>query len=85
MAAVFDIVLYTRETCGACQKSKLLLNNYDVPFKEVLIEQDISRSELLDKFPDATSLPVITTTDTTIFNGYDGLVEFLKEKGILPK
>lgn len=57
------VEIYSRDTCGACQNAKKMLSEKNVPYVEYKVDVDITRDDLLKKFPNARSLPVI------IFNG----------------
>lgn len=83
MVVVSDITLYTRPSCSECVKAKNLLKDNQISFKEIEIDKDISRDELLEQFPSAKVLPLIVLTHKAIFNGYPGLVEYLNEEGML--
>lgn len=58
-----QVEIYSRDTCGACQTAKKLLSEKNVPYIEYKVDVDISREALLEKYPNARSLPII------IFNG----------------
>lgn len=72
-----DVTVYTRAGCSYCVKAKNLLNTKGIPFHEQVIGETITREEVLELFPTARTLPVITTSEKAILNGYDGLVEEL--------
>jgi glutaredoxin len=78
-----DITLYTRTTCSECQKAKLILEQNKISYNEIIIDKDITREEVLNQFPTAKLLPVITTDDRAILTGVNGLESYLNEKGLL--
>ena len=54
------IEIYTKDQCPMCQTAKLLLNSKNIPYTEYLIGKDITREEVLERFPEARMAPVIT-------------------------
>lgn len=72
-----DVTLYTRRTCSECAKAKDLLNKHGIPYKEEVIEETITREEVLGMFPTARALPIITTSEKAILSGLAGLKEEL--------
>lgn len=44
------IVVYTKENCPYCVKSKALLKGYGLEYTETMIGKDITREEFLGKF-----------------------------------
>lgn len=76
----FDITIYTREGCSECVKAKSFLSSKKIPYKEIIIGKDVTREDVINQFPTATILPVITTYDRAILTGYKGLEEFINDK-----
>lgn len=70
------ITLYTRENCTFCIKAKELLQKNNIPYEEFIIGKDISRNEVIQKFPDRKKLPIILENDK-IIGGYDDLAEYI--------
>lgn len=64
--------LYTRTNCLYCRQSKDLLRTKQLPFDEKIIDHDITREEVIAKFPDRKVLPIILV-DETIIGGYNDL------------
>lgn len=73
-----EIQLYTRKTCLACVKAKDFLKSRSIPFVELVIEEMISRDEVLRLFPGAMSLP-ICVIDGTWIGGYLELTKSILE------
>lgn len=78
-----SIQLYTREACGACVRAKVVLKHNQIPYEEIIIDETITREELLEQYPTARVLPFIIFNDHPIYTGYDGLIEKLKEEGLI--
>lgn len=54
------IELYSKPGCGVCVKAKSLLNVNGLTFKEYVIGEDVTREQVLERFPGKTNLPIIT-------------------------
>jgi len=53
--------VYTKENCPLCEATKNFLNKQNIQFQEFIIGKDISREDVLTKFPGVTMAPVIIT------------------------
>lgn len=71
--------LYTRKGCTLCEISKNYLTEIHEPFTIVEIDVDITRDEVLEKFPDVKMLPVVTYEGRFI-GGKDQLYEHVKAR-----
>lgn len=74
------IELYTRVSCGYCDQVKKLLKDKGLPYKEFIIEQNITREQVLEKFPTAKTLPVVVVDDEWI-GGRDELFRLIYDRG----
>ena len=54
------IELYTKPDCPMCDTAKRMLNEKKLSFHEYVIGRDITRDEVLSKFPEAKTAPVIS-------------------------
>lgn len=54
------IELYTKPDCPLCETAKRMLNEKHLTFHEIVIGRDITRDEVLEKFPEARVAPVIS-------------------------
>lgn len=72
-----SIVVYSKANCPHCLKAKRALaeNNYD--YTEVIIEVDITRTEFLNLFPEAKTVPFILVNGDPI-GGYTELTEWIQ-------
>ena len=61
-----NIVIYTKEKLSGLYSSQSLLENHYYSFKEIKIGIDISREEILMKFPDAKTAPIIIVNENRI-------------------
>jgi len=62
------IELYTRNNCSACTTTKKLLTERELPYVEYVLERDIKREEVIEKFPGTKHLPVIVVDGIQIGN-----------------
>jgi glutaredoxin 3 len=69
-----NYTVYWRESCGYCVAAKRLLDEKGISYDAPLVGRDVSREELLAKFPSMTTVPIIydNVTDTLI-GGYTEL------------
>jgi len=69
-----DVTIYSRKNppCAFCTKAKNLLESYSVKYKDIVIGEDISRMEFLEKHPTIRSIPAVFF-DNKYVGGYDQL------------
>lgn len=72
--AYIKYLIYTKPGCPYCEKAKALLK--EKQHSVLVLGVDISREELLAKFPDAKSLPIVMYGGQTI-GGYAELLDHL--------
>ena len=70
------IKIYTKPDCPWCVKAKEVLNTHNIPFKEIVIGEDVTRSWVLEAFPQMRTVPIILDNNRMI-GGYTNLVEEL--------
>jgi glutaredoxin len=51
--------LYTKRDCSVCEQTKNLLKTKNVEYVEYLIEYDITKEDVLAKFPGVKKAPII--------------------------
>lgn len=54
-----NIELITRDGCPACVKTKNLLKKKNLPFSEFRIGVDLTRDQVIERFPDQKMIPII--------------------------
>lgn len=64
--------LYTRTNCLFCRQAKDLLRQKHLSFNEMIIDHDITREEVIEKFPNRKVLPIILVDDVVV-GGYTDL------------
>ena len=73
------VVIYTSSLCGFCYKAKVLLNNFNIEFSEINIDNDYDkRKEMILKANGKTSVPQIFLGSLHI-GGCDDLHELARE------
>ena len=75
-----EFVIYSRPFCTFCDKAKDLLNSKRLSYREYVVGVDISREELIHKFPDAKTLPIILRADGPMIGGFKELDDHLHNK-----
>lgn len=69
-------VVYSMPTCSFCVDAKELLEKNNIEYEEVLVGETISVNDFMAKFPNVTSVPVVTLGEKNIV-GYSKLLEEL--------
>lgn len=75
------ITIYSKPNCPYCDMAKNLLNSKNIAFTESVIGVDVSRDEILLKFPTMRSVPIIIDENGQLIGGYDKLSEKVKNDG----
>lgn len=73
------IEIYSKPNCPYCNKAKQLLRNTDTLFTEHKLDVDFTREILLERYPNATTYPVVVV-DGFHIGGYTQLVEKINEQ-----
>ncbi len=69
--------IYTTLSCGYCRMAKNLLDNYNIKYTEVVLDNPIVLKEFKDRTKH-TTVPQIYK-DKLYIGGYDSLVEYLHQ------
>ena len=67
------IEVYSKDNCGYCTKAKALLKKLNLKFDEYKMGDNITRDEIISKFPNSKTMPIIVIDNVNI-GGYDQLV-----------
>lgn len=70
------VELYTKDDCPYCQMAKIALADKNITFTEQKLNRDFSREQILEKFPEAKTFPIIVL-DGFYIGGYTQLKEHL--------
>ena len=73
-----NIEIYTRDGCNRCVNLKKILQKENVEYKEYVIGENISREQVLEKYPDAKMLPIVVYESVKLADG-DQLVKIIME------
>jgi glutaredoxin len=76
-----NITVYSKTECGYCTRAKILLEQKQLPFRELQLGRDFNRDELLAAVPNAKTFPVIVI-DGEFIGGYDRLGPWLQAHNI---
>ena len=71
-------IIYTKENCPNCEQTKSVLKENKIDFEEIVIGKDITRDEVLKKFPNAHFAPIVVHPDGFEVGAHDldGWVKF---------
>ena len=75
---MMKVEVYSKDACPYCVKAINLLETTDLDYKEYKLNKDFTRDEILTKFPDAKTFPIITL-DNDWIGGYDQLTEVVED------
>jgi glutaredoxin len=53
------IEIYTRSECPLCETAKRMMMEGGITFKEYMLGVNISRDEVLKRFPESKTVPII--------------------------
>lgn len=72
------IALYTKPGCPSCENLKSYLRSHGYVFEEFVLGVDVTKEQLLEMFPGATTVPQVLI-DGAKAGGYEATVQFLAE------
>jgi len=68
--------IYTKDDCSYCHMAKQALTTLGIGFSEQKLHRDFTRDQILEKFPNARTFPIIVV-DGFAIGGYNELKEHL--------
>jgi ribonucleotide reductase alpha subunit len=75
-----EIKVYSKKNCNFCKLAKMLLQNYEIEFDEICIDDDIKIATILNEDPEVViTVPQIFLNDQRI-GGYEELKAYLQPK-----
>ena len=77
-----NIIIYTKEKCKWCNNAKQLLKDKQLPYAETVIGIDVTREEVVEKYPEAKTVPIVVI-DGEWIGGYTELVDYLTKNGLM--
>lgn len=60
------VYVYTRAGCARCESTKRQLKSMNVDYSEVTIGKDVTREEVMVRFPGVQSLPILSDNDHNV-------------------
>ena len=69
-----DVEIYSKTNCGYCDKAKIKLQKYSPRIH--MLDQDYTREEFFEKFPNAKTFPQIIINNKHV-GGYHELEKWL--------
>ena len=75
----YDVEIYSKSNCSFCDKAKLLFKSKNIVFKDYNTEEPNILSELLQRNPNARTMPQIFINSEHI-GGYQDLVVWFESK-----
>lgn len=73
------VTLYTKHDCFYCSQAKVLLASKNIPFNELKLNDDFSRDNILEMFPNAKTFPVVVVDGFNI-GGFQQLQTMISEQ-----
>ena len=70
-----EVVIYSSKNCTFCVKAKRLLNKMGMPYKEILVDEDIEAREKMIALSNRRTVPQIFIDEKHI-GGFDDLVSY---------
>lgn len=76
-------VMYTKRNCKFCADAEVELHNRNIPTEKLVVGHGVTKEQLLQKVPNATTVPQIFVYDEndveTYIGGYTDLMKFLQD------
>ncbi len=69
------VEIWGKPGCPYCERAKQLCKKFSLNYIYHQLDEDFTREELLEKFPDAKTFPQIVVNDEYV-GGYDNFVEY---------
>jgi len=70
-----SIIVYSTETCPYCIRAKALLNEKDLLFEEIILDNQEAIAKFKEDCPGATTVPQILIDNVLVEGGYEGLTK----------
>lgn len=69
------LTVYTKPNCNKCSNLKAKMLRLQVPHTLLVIGQDVTREDFLDKYPEAKSVPFVLEGEKVIENPHEYIEE----------
>lgn len=70
------IEVYSKPNCEYCNKAKILLNRFEIPYTVYEIGKDVDRDTVIKRFPSVPIVPIIVK-DGELMGTYAQLVNWV--------
>ena len=77
-----QLVIYTRDNCGFCEKLKMILDSFDISYTQYKLDVDFNREAFYNEFGEGSTFPRVTL-DGQLFGGCTETIEYLTSIGCL--
>jgi glutaredoxin 3 len=78
-----DIVMYSIPGCKYCEHAKELFKRANVDYNHYVVGKDITKTDLLKKYPLAQGYPYIIIDGEPIIGGLTATAKIFLEKGLV--
>jgi len=78
-----DIIMYSIPGCDYCSHAKELFRRSEVEYTQYIVGRDLTKSELLKKYPLAHGYPYIIIDGEPIVGGLVATAKLFVEKGLI--
>ena len=76
------LIVYTKNNCGFCQMAKALLNNHDIAYEEVNVEDNEDLKMFMISQGHRTMPQIYQDGELFVEGGFQGLREYLDKENI---
>jgi glutaredoxin len=60
------VKIYSKDNCPRCARVKKTLEEAGIQFDTLIVGEDVSRATVLERYPEARQLPIITRDDVWV-------------------
>lgn len=78
LSDTMTVVMYSKDSCPFCERAKALLTEHNYQYVVKNVVNPTIKAELLERFPEARTVPQIFFGDTHI-GGYTELKSYLEQ------
>ena len=79
---ISQLVIYTKEYCGFCEKLKMVLDSFDIKYTQYKLDVDFDREAFYTEFGEGSTFPAVTL-DGHYIGGCTETIEYLTSLGCL--
>ena len=79
---ISQLVIYTRDYCGFCEKLKMVLDSFNINYTQYKLDVDFDREAFYNEFGEGSTFPRVTL-DGQLLGGCTETIEYLTSIGCL--